>query len=77
MTFFQLTSFSHPLGPPSDRSEMYPIITCTPQSTLAEVLTRLAKSRIHRIYVVDKHNKPIRVVTLSDVLAALIVPNAD
>ena len=29
------------------------------------------------IYVVDANNKPIRALTLSDVLAAMVVPNAD
>lgn len=66
-----------PLSLSLEREEMYPSITCKASSTLAEVLTRLASSRIHRIYVVDANNKPIRALTLSDVLAAMVVPNAD
>lgn len=56
---------------------MYPIIACHPDSTLAEVVERLSTSRIHRIYVCDAEQRPIRVVSLSDVLAALSVPNAE
>jgi CBS-domain-containing membrane protein len=56
---------------------MYPSITCKADATLADVLSRLASSRIHRIYIVNENSKPIRVVTLSDLLAAMVVPNAD
>jgi len=72
-----ITEFVAANVPDKEREEMYPSITCKASSTLAEVLTRLASSRIHRIYVVDANNKPIRALTLSDVLAAMVVPNAD
>ncbi|EDQ91682.1 uncharacterized protein MONBRDRAFT_31131 [Monosiga brevicollis MX1] len=64
-------------APDRERSEMLPAITCSSQTTLGEVISKLAVSRIHRVYVVDASGLPIRTITLSDVLAALITPNAD
>ena len=60
-----------------ERSEMFPAITCKATATLGEILTKLAISRIHRVYIVDPKGRPMRAVTLSDVLAALVTPNAN
>lgn len=56
---------------------MFPAITCSALVTVGEVLSKLATSRIHRVYVVDPQNKPVRVITLSDVLALMVTPDAN
>lgn len=43
-------------------------ITCKPTDTLAEVISQLVASRIHRTYVVNSSGCPIRVVALADIL---------
>eukprot|EP00730_Choanoeca_flexa_P005410 TRINITY_DN11938_c2_g1_i1.p1 TRINITY_DN11938_c2_g1~~TRINITY_DN11938_c2_g1_i1.p1 ORF type:complete len:310 (+),score=80.99 TRINITY_DN11938_c2_g1_i1:154-1083(+) len=64
-------------APDQERSEMFPAITCKATATLGGLLSKLAVSRIHRVYIVDPEGKPVRAVTLSDILAALVTPNAD
>jgi signal-transduction protein with cAMP-binding, CBS, and nucleotidyltransferase domain len=38
------------------------------QATLLEVLEKIVKHRLHRVYVVDAQEKPVGVVTCTDVL---------
>lgn len=41
-------------------------------STLGDVITRLAALRIHRLFIVDEHKKPIGVLSLRDVIAVIV-----
>jgi len=45
-----------------------PVLTCSPKSTLDEVVKKLADCRVHRIYVVDNQNKPRNVITLTSIM---------
>jgi len=47
-------------------------ITCTPDDTIEEVIKRLVRSRIHRIYVVDSTMHVIRVISLRDVIRKFV-----
>ena len=47
-------------------------ITCSPDDTLEEIIRRMVASRIHRIYVVDEKNHPIRVISLRNVLRKFV-----
>lgn len=47
-------------------------ITCSPDDTLEEIIRRMVASRIHRIYVVDEKNRPIRVISLRNVLRKFV-----
>ena len=47
-------------------------ITCSPDDTLEEVITRMVRSRIHRIYVVDSQQHVIRVVSLRNILRKFV-----
>jgi signal-transduction protein with cAMP-binding, CBS, and nucleotidyltransferase domain len=38
------------------------------QATLCEVLDKIVSHRIHRVYIVDEADKPVGVVTCTDVL---------
>jgi CBS domain-containing protein len=49
-------------------------ITSTPQSTMGEVLTKLAATKVHRVFCVDPHGCPIGVTTVRDVVQELIEP---
>jgi len=51
----------------TDDSE-HSAITCSTSDTLAQVISTLVMSRIHRVYVVDEEDRPIRVVSLKNVL---------
>jgi hypothetical protein len=42
------------------------------QDTLETVVTRMVSSRVHRIFVVDDHGHPQRVVSITDVLGQYI-----
>lgn len=43
-------------------------ITCPPTEKMEDVVRLLTNNRIHRVYVVDEDRKPIRVVSLRNVL---------
>jgi len=47
-------------------------ITCLATDTMETVVNRMVQSRIHRIYVVDAENKPVRVVALRNVLRKFV-----
>jgi len=46
-------------------------VTVHPTSTYKEALSTLVAARVHRLFVVDSANKPLSVITLSDLLAVL------
>eukprot|EP00475_Leptophrys_vorax_P014616 TRINITY_DN2090_c0_g1_i2.p1 TRINITY_DN2090_c0_g1~~TRINITY_DN2090_c0_g1_i2.p1 ORF type:complete len:146 (-),score=45.28 TRINITY_DN2090_c0_g1_i2:28-465(-) len=51
-----------------------PVLVCEETSTLGSVVAKLAATREHRIFVIDSNKsfKPIKVISLSDVLAAIV-----
>jgi len=51
---------------------LVPAICCKQNATLRHVISMLNTSRIHRVYVVDDHNKLLIVVSLTDILGALV-----
>jgi 5'-AMP-activated protein kinase regulatory gamma subunit len=50
------------------------LITCSPDSTLTEVLDKLVHNRLHRVYICDENVAPVGVVTLTDILRKLVTP---
>jgi CBS domain-containing protein len=48
------------------------LVLVKPTTTLMEVLEKMVKNRIHRIYVIDPSNKPVGVVTCSDILRKVL-----
>ncbi|KAJ2609227.1 AMP-activated serine/threonine-protein kinase regulatory subunit [Coemansia sp. RSA 1365] len=56
------------------RPDDYPgVHTCAQDDTLFSVLDTIRKTQVQRLIVVDEDIKPVGVVTLSDVLRALII----
>ena len=48
-----------------------PPICCTSETTITEVLDLLVNNKIHRIFLVDDEMKPMKVVSLCDVISIL------
>ena len=49
------------------------ISTCSPDAKLKDVIKQLAASSLHRLWIVDKELHPIGVVSLGDVMKALML----
>jgi len=45
-----------------------PVVCCSPEDTLAHAMVAIATTNVHRVYVVDESKKPLRVITLTDVM---------
>jgi len=48
------------------------VVTVKPLDTLETVIKKLAEYKIHRVYIVDDHKKPVGVISLKDVLHEII-----
>jgi len=49
-----------------------PPVSCVETDSLFDVIDKLTKEKLHRIYVVDKDSKPTGVITLTDVMDTVI-----
>jgi len=58
----------------SDHGKKVPseLIYVTPDDTFYAVVEKMANLHIHRVYVVDKTHRPIRVITQADVLREVL-----
>jgi CBS domain-containing protein len=65
MTSHNLTQLSLPIMEYSMKN----IVTCPVNTSLKQVLDLLVKHHAHRVWVVDAEQKPVNVITLSDILA--------
>jgi len=50
---------------------MAPVITCKPTDSFAMVIAKLAATKVHRLFVTDDDFKPLKVISITDVLKAL------
>lgn len=67
------TEFLASLPPDHARhGDMHPAIICKASDKLGDIIKKLAASRIHRIFLVDEHHKPIRVISLCDIIELLL-----
>jgi len=48
------------------------IVTVKPTDTLDTVVKKLAEHKIHRVFIVDDHKKPLGVISLKDVMKEII-----
>jgi CBS domain-containing protein len=51
-----------------------PVVSVHASDTLGKAIAKLSATAMHRIFVVDEHNKPIGVVSLSDILHQAVTP---
>lgn len=47
---------------------------CRPHATLGEVVDSIIAHHYHRVYVVDDADRPVGIVTLSDILEFVTTP---
>ncbi|XP_030066192.1 5'-AMP-activated protein kinase subunit gamma-3 [Microcaecilia unicolor] len=52
------------------------VLKCYPHETLEVVIDRIAKEQVHRLVLVDEDHCPIGIVSLSDILQALVLSPA-
>ncbi len=44
------------------------MVFCTPDTTYGEVLSYFVQHRIHHIYIIDEKNRPVGIITPTDVI---------
>lgn len=47
-------------------------MTCSPDNSVRQIIDMICGHNVHRVYVVDGQQRPTAVVTLTDVLKALV-----
>ncbi|NXI43335.1 AAKG3 kinase, partial [Galbula dea] len=52
------------------------VLTCYPHETMEDVIDRIAKAQVHRLVLVDENRHPLGIVSLSDILQALVLTPA-
>uniref|UniRef100_A0A8D2II95 Protein kinase AMP-activated non-catalytic subunit gamma 3 n=1 Tax=Varanus komodoensis TaxID=61221 RepID=A0A8D2II95_VARKO len=52
------------------------VLTCQPYETMETIIDRIAKEQVHRLVLVDEKNTPRGIVSLSDILQALVLTPA-
>ena len=55
-----------------DSSIEVPVVCCSPEDTLARAMSSIATTNVHRVYVVDAAKRPLRVITLTDVMRYIV-----
>jgi len=48
-----------------------PPVVVTPEDTMENVMEKINSNKVHRVYVVDKYQKPIQVISLVDIISQL------
>ncbi|XP_067994958.1 5'-AMP-activated protein kinase subunit gamma-3 isoform X2 [Melanerpes formicivorus] len=52
------------------------VLTCYPHETMEDIIDRIAKAQVHRLVLVDENQYPRGIVSLSDILQALVLTPA-
>ncbi|XP_033016496.1 5'-AMP-activated protein kinase subunit gamma-3 isoform X5 [Lacerta agilis] len=52
------------------------VLTCHPYETMEDIIDRIAKEQVHRLVLVDEKKTPRGIVSLSDILQALVLTPA-
>ncbi|XP_015280630.1 PREDICTED: 5'-AMP-activated protein kinase subunit gamma-1-like isoform X1 [Gekko japonicus] len=52
------------------------VLTCHPHETMEDIIDRIVKEQVHRLVLVDEKNTPRGIVSLSDILQALVLTPA-
>ncbi|XP_038131140.1 5'-AMP-activated protein kinase subunit gamma-1 [Cyprinodon tularosa] len=53
------------------------VLTCNRHETLEAIINRLVEAEVHRLVVVDEHEVVKGIVSLSDILQALVLPDGE
>lgn len=49
-----------------------PLISCSPSSSLRQVLALLATHGLHRLHVLDVRQRPVGILTITDLLRVIV-----
>ncbi|XP_015724695.1 5'-AMP-activated protein kinase subunit gamma-3 isoform X2 [Coturnix japonica] len=52
------------------------VLTCYPHETMEDIIDRIAEEQVHRLVLVDENRYPRGIVSLSDILQALVLTPA-
>ncbi|NXF31920.1 AAKG3 kinase, partial [Nyctibius bracteatus] len=52
------------------------VLTCYPHETMEDIIDRITKEQVHRLVLVDENRYPRGIVSLSDILQALVLTPA-
>ncbi|XP_009580330.1 PREDICTED: 5'-AMP-activated protein kinase subunit gamma-3-like, partial [Fulmarus glacialis] len=52
------------------------VLTCYPHETMEDIIDRIAKEQVHRLVLVDENRYPRGIISLSDILQALVLTPA-
>ncbi|XP_057223553.1 LOW QUALITY PROTEIN: 5'-AMP-activated protein kinase subunit gamma-3 [Malurus melanocephalus] len=52
------------------------VLTCSPDEPMEDIIDRIAKEQVHRLVLVDENRYPRGIVSLSDILQALVLTPA-
>lgn len=52
------------------------VLTCYPHETMEDIIDRIAKEQVHRLVLVDENQYPRGIISLSDILQALVLTPA-
>ncbi|XP_061225947.1 5'-AMP-activated protein kinase subunit gamma-3 [Neopsephotus bourkii] len=52
------------------------VLTCYPHETMEDIIDRITKEQVHRLVLVDENQYPRGIVSLSDILQALVLTPA-
>jgi len=55
-----------------DLSTRAPSFTCRSEDSLYHLIGKLSATKAHRVFIVDDHYRPIRVVSLTDIIRAIL-----
>jgi len=51
----------------------FPLVTICPDEKLLEILSLVTRAHVHRAWIIDEDSKPIGVVSLTDIIATLLL----
>jgi len=64
--FFKLEAQVHQIF--SNSTEKKPVVSCSPNNTLWDVINQIENTGVHRVYVVDEEERPKGVISLTDIM---------
>ncbi len=57
--------------------EKNPAVTCVATDTIRTVLQKISAARVHRVFLVDEDETPVRCISLTDIIKLFVVEPKD
>ena len=55
-----------------DLTTRAPVCTCTPEDSVFNTIGKLSATKAHRVFIVDELFRPVRVVSLTDIILLIL-----